>query len=454
MSSILITDCRDLQTGTIRNIWHGLSYDLSVVSAPFGTYPSFSFTPEDDAVIIWAAGQIYHVPVSKNADGELVAGGEPKPILFQAHIEKRLAETRLPKTDIKSVETSDFQRVYAFYELRADEAGRKVVFQGAGATYVQEVGEDAGPAREVPKLHASAPYFSPSFVPGTSDLVIHSRWSDVNFTTFELANLTSGVAYELTGLPLGRYYAPILCSCSGANRQIAFLKTSGDYLTGDVVATAGAGLYIGELTLPSSSSSKSVAIKNVRFVPSEIETDDVVHTQLQFLDKNKKLLVQSPQRVFVIDLAAGPNETGDYKHETIATGRMSTELAVPPPSASSLKSGTDVAAVDFFHVYYAPAVKPDDAIWSKPANATKGLTKLSLDGGHSLAWSGDGSKLFWFLGMSNRITAKWRGSRAYAQVPTSTTPMSRSSIRARRPHNTMPSPSKRSSSSTRATSVA
>ena len=124
MSSILITDCRDLQTGTIRNIWHGLSYDLSVVSAPFGTYPSFSFTPEDDAVIIWAAGQIYHVPVSKNADGELVAGGEPKPILFQAHIEKRLAETRLPKTDIKSVETSDFQRVYAFYELRADEIGR------------------------------------------------------------------------------------------------------------------------------------------------------------------------------------------------------------------------------------------------------------------------------------------------------------------------------------------
>ena len=142
-------------------------------------------------------------------------------------------------------------RVYAFYELRADEAGKKVVFQGAGATYVQEVGEDAGPAREVPKLHASAPYFSPSFVPGTSDLVIHSRWSDVNFTTFELANLTSGVAYELTGLPLGRYYAPVLCSCSGANRQIAFLKTSGDYLTGDVVATAGAGLYIGELTLPS-----------------------------------------------------------------------------------------------------------------------------------------------------------------------------------------------------------
>ena len=77
---------------------------------------------------------------------------------------------------------------------------------------------------------------------------------------------------------------------------------------------------------------------------------------------------------------------------------MSTELAIPPPTAGSLKSGTKVAVVDFFHVYYAPAVKADDAVWSKPANATKGLTRLSLDGGHSLAWSGDGSKLFWFLG--------------------------------------------------------
>ncbi|TFK87930.1 hypothetical protein K466DRAFT_599091 [Polyporus arcularius HHB13444] len=389
---------KDLQTGTIRNIWHGLSYDLSVVSAPFGTYPSFAFTPEDDAVVIWAAGQIYHVPLSRNANGELVAGGEPKPIPFKAHIEKRLAETRSPKTDIKSVETSDLQRVYAFYELRVDEAGEQVVFQGAGATYVQEVGKDARPAREVLKVHSSAPYFSPSFVPGTRDLVIHARWSDVNFTTFEIANLTSETAYELTGLPVGRYYSPVLCGCSGANRQIAFLKTGGDYLTGDVVATAGPGLYIGELALPSSSSSKSVALRNVRFIPSEIRTGDLVHTQLQFLEKNKKLLVQSPQRAFVIDLAAGPNETGDYKHETFATGRMSTELAIPPPTSTSLKSGTKVAVVDFFHVYYAPAVKSDDAVWSKPANATKGLQRLSLDGGHSLAWSGDGSKLFWFLG--------------------------------------------------------
>lgn len=395
---MLIDGARDLETGTLRNIWYGLTYDLSIISAPMGTYPSFAFTPKDDAVIIWAAGKIYHVPLSTNTAGERVLAGEPKVVPFTAHIEKRLAETRTAKIDLKAVETADTQRVYAFHELRVDESGEKAVFQAAGATYVQAVGEEVVPQR-VPALVPAAPYYSPSFVPGAHDLVLHARWSDVNFTTLELANLTSGVAYELTGLPLGRYYSPIACACTGLNRQIAFVRTGGDYLTGGVVATAGAGLYIGDITLPSESGlgKSSIAIKNLRFIPTSIDTSDLLHTQLRFLEKNKKLLVQEPRKAFVIDLASGANEFGDYLSETLASGRMSDELVVPPPASGS-KGTTPAAIVDFFHVYYAPAVKADDAIWSKPANATKGLLRLSVDGGHSITWSGDGSKLFWFLG--------------------------------------------------------
>ena len=274
-------------------------------------------------------------------------------------------------------------------------------FQASGATYVQKVeGGGAHQAQKVPTLHPNAPYFSPSFVPGEKDLVVHARWSDVNFTTFELADLASGAAYEFTGLPLGRYYSPVLCGCSGSKRRIAFIKTGGDYLTGDVVATAGEGLYLGEVTLPSGSQ-KSIEIKNVHFIPSEIDGDDALHTQLQFVDKNKKLLVQSSQRAFVIDLS------GEYKHTTLAKGEMSVELAVPPTSGSSMKGKTGVAIVDFFQVYYAPSVAADDAVWSKPAKATKGLMRLSVDGGHSITWSGDGTKLFWFLGESRLAWRYW-----------------------------------------------
>ncbi|KAL6308701.1 hypothetical protein BKA93DRAFT_763864 [Sparassis latifolia] len=389
---------KDLETGTLQYVWDGLTYDLGAISAPMGTYPSFAFTPDDSAVVIWAAGRIYHVPLSTNARGERIAASTPLPVRFIAHVEKRLAETATARTDISAVETADSQRVYAFQELRIDDAGTRALFQGAGATYVQRVGEGAPRAEKVPTLHLGSPYYSPSFIVGADDLVLHARWSDVNFTTFELANLTSGVAYELTGLPFGRYYSPILCECAGSSRRIAFVKTGGDYLTGDIVATAGSGLYIGEITLPSpANKGSSIPVRNVHLVPSEIDVEDLLKSQIRFLRRNAKLLVQTPRRSFVIDLAKGPNEFGDYTHETLATGRMSTELAVVPSGEGTVKAGK-VAFVEFFYVNVVPHVEADKPVWSKPGNATAGLVRLGIDGGHSIAWSRDGTKLFWFLG--------------------------------------------------------
>lgn len=362
-----------------------------------GTYPSFSFTPNDAAIIIWAAGQIHYVPLSTNAIGEKVAAGDPTPIRFRARIEKRIAETVTAHANVLETETQNTQRVYAFSELRVDESGDKVIFQGAGATYVQSVGKYAGQAKQVPVLHPNAPYYSPSFVQGAEDLVIHARWSDTDFTAFELSNVTSGVAYELAGLPLGRYYLPVFCECSGRERTLAFVKIGGDYLSGDIVATAGAGLYLGDVTLPSDLLDK-VAIENIRYIPSELRMQDLSKTKIQFLEKNSKLLVQQSTRAFVIDLAAGPNDLGEYGHETLAKGRMSSEL-IANPQAPNAYGESLVAFVDFFHVYIAPAVNASEPVWTKPGHTVKGLARLSRDGGHDIIWSGDGKKLFWFLGM-------------------------------------------------------
>ncbi|CAL1703396.1 unnamed protein product [Somion occarium] len=393
---------KDLVTGTIHHIWHGLTYDLSVISAPMGTYPSFAFTPDDSAVIIWAAGQIYHVPLTINGQGEKIGSGSPKPIKFVAHIEKRLAKTVTGYTDVLGVETADTQRVYAFTDLRVNEDGSKAVFQGAGATYVHSLGhKKASKAEKVPTLYPNAPYYSPSFVYGTNDLVIHARWSDTQFTTFELANLTSGAVYELEGLPLGRYYSPVLCECKGSERLIAFIKTPGDYITGDIVATAGAGLYLGSLTLPSLKSPfnlKKIRINDVRFIASSPSADDPSKTKIRFLEKNQKILVQQSQDAYVIDLAARPNEHGIFPEIPVSNGRMSTELVVATGDGSVDAKSVDVAFVDFFHVYFAPGVNANDSVWSKPGNATENLTRLSLDGGHDIVWSGDGKTLLWFLG--------------------------------------------------------
>ena len=311
--------CRDLESGTIYNIWHGLTYDASAITAPMGTYPSFAFTPDDSAIVIWAAGQIYYVPLTINQRGEKVASSTPPhPIRFTAHIEKRLAETRRGGTDVVGVETQDAQIVSSFKELRVDEKGHKVVFQAAGVTYWQEIGKKV-PAK-VPVIDKNAPYYSPTFVRGEDHIVLHARWSDSDFTTLELADIRSGVAYEIQGLPLGRYFSPILCECDGTERKIAFLKSDGTHLSGDIVATAGAGLYIGNIVLPSSES-QNITITNLHFVPSEIDTYDR-QTNIRFLDGKNKLLVQEANRAFTIDLEAGPDKLGAYAHKTLASGKM------------------------------------------------------------------------------------------------------------------------------------
>ncbi|GJE87975.1 thioredoxin-like protein790 [Phanerochaete sordida] len=380
---------KDLITGSIHHVFDGLSYDLTTVSAPMGTYPSFAFTPNDDAVIIWAAGQIYHVPLSTNAVGERTKSKTtPSPIPFVAHVEKRLADTRSSDTDILALETTDTQRVHAFTELRANADGSKVTFQAAGASYVYDVKQKT--VKDVPVLHNDVPYFTPSFVPNAEHLVIHARWSDTKFTTFELADLTSGRTYEVTGLPLGRYYSPVLCECSGSQRRIAFIKSSEDYLSGNIVATAGAGLYVGDITLPGADA-HTLAVHNVQRVSTAVLQDAPASTKLRFLGGAARLLVQQSTHAYVVDLGGGADAHGEYAHETLAGGAMSAELVVNPRTRG-------VAFVDFMHVYYAPRVAADEAVWSKPGKATKGLARLSLDGGHDVVFSGDGKKLFWFLG--------------------------------------------------------
>lgn len=368
-----------------------------------GTYPSYSFTPDDDAIIIWAAGQIYYVPLTINGEGEKVSSGSPKPIKFTAHIEKRLANTVTGYTDLRHLEIAKTQKVYAFTDLRVNSDGSKVVFQGPGVTYVHSVGhEKTSKPKRIPTVHANVPYYSPSFVPGTSDLVIQARWSDTNFSTFEFTNLTSGSAYEIDGLSLGRYFAPTVSGGHDDERLIAFIKTSGDYMTGDIVATAGAGLYVGSLVLPSGSSlgPKKLSIKDVKFIASSPSYDDPAKTKIRWLGSNEKILVEQTQDAYTIDLSAGPDENGRFTEVPVISGESSTELAISPNGAIGGKP-VDVAFVDFYHVYFAPSVSADTPVWSKPGNASEKTARLSVDGGHDLAWSGDGKTLFWFLGKSH-----------------------------------------------------
>ena len=394
-----------------------------------GTYPSFAFTPSSSSpgIVIWAAGQIWHVPLARNAEGELVAASKatnnadltPKVIPFTAHISKKLAETRHVKTDVRRFESGP-QRLRAFTQLVLDEAGKRAAFAGVGQTWVQVLGdslispttlnpiddanfmETSKPANRIPHLHPSASYYSPSFVPDSS-FALHARWDNLKFSSLELADLESGQVWEVAGLPNGRWFGAIVSrAATNGVRTVVLVKTGGDVLTGNVVATAQTGVWVGEINLPLLSLS-AVELNNLRYIPSGIDPSDVV--KLSFMNGGaSEVLVQQSDRVLRVSLHDGAAEV-------VARGKGTSEMIFSStesvPSRLSRHTGRHQAAggaafVSLFHVYYAPSssVDSEKEMWAKPGKAPKNLVRLSGDGGHDIAFSGDGSVIGWFLGAS------------------------------------------------------
>ncbi|KIK54543.1 hypothetical protein GYMLUDRAFT_206518 [Collybiopsis luxurians FD-317 M1] len=408
---------KDLYSGSLYHLWQGLSHAFTMTSTISGSYPSFAFTPNDSAIIIWAKGQIYSVPLTKNEFGEKILSEEPKPIRFTAHIEKRLAETRRLKSelDLLGLETKNTQRIHALKELSVDETGSKAVFQAAGKSIVVQLFGDGGKGKAgiqakpatVPVLSPSSPYYSPSFVPGTNHFVVHARWSDTAFTTLELADIDSDRAYELSGIPFGRYFAAAVSEGQLGDtwRQIAFVKSAGDAFTGHILATARPGIYVGEIHLPSGNEDvRDVPVRGLRFIPnSDVDPFDLA-LNLRFIRQNYvssssrfSLLVQQSSRAFIIPIDSEAEVEASSK--VIVTGMMSSEITVAP----SFRGGVGVSHVAFMerqHIYITSGsnLNPKEKLWAKPGNSTKGLMRLSVDGGHDLAWSKDGRRLSWLLG--------------------------------------------------------
>ncbi|KZV91506.1 hypothetical protein EXIGLDRAFT_676059 [Exidia glandulosa HHB12029] len=385
---------KDLHSGTVRNIWYGLTYDVSVTAAPMGTYPSFAFAPDDSAIIIWAAGHIWRVPLTvEAASGEKVLGGEPTQIPFTARIEKRLAHTLRQTTDIKKVEAADKQRVYAMKELDVDDRGERVVFSAAGATYIHTLhGVDALP-EQLPGRERSSAYYAPAFSP-SGDRVVHVRWDNERFSTLEIVDLASKRVYELGGLPwhIGRYHSPALCTCG---HHIAFARMPGEVASGTIVATHGKGLYVASFDLDSATDG-IVQVGDVRKVSDEAFDPSsalIMPLRLRFSSTScAELLVQTRYQASTISLyRGGPFELAQTH---VANAKMAEQFAVSKDWA---------AWVERMHVYVAPlstVQRTDEGAWAHPKFATRDSARLSDAAGHDVVFSRDGSRVFWLSGPS------------------------------------------------------
>ncbi|KAH8646124.1 hypothetical protein BX600DRAFT_420881 [Xylariales sp. PMI_506] len=376
---------KDMSSGTLHYIWDGLTYDLSTIPAFMGAYPNYGWTGNDSAIVIWAQGKIWRVPVKVNRLGERILGGDPAELPFEARIELSLGQTRYSETRTKEQELANHANIDSLRGLRCDDEGKNVVFEAAGDNYFAEITthDTKSAVVALPKPDEKQSCYAPSFVPNHA-LLLEACWDARLLTGFYLADINTNSTYAIQGIPRGRYVSPI-----SNGRIIAYVRTGKDYMFGDIEETYGAGVWLGEISISSAESDTSAKVSNLKHLPSLAASQD---TKLRLSTVNGKtiLVVENPTSVVQYDLGSG-------QQTVLSTGKTTVEM-------TALARGGTTSAIafrDFQHVWVSmnPVREPFN-VWSKPGDAQtpRDLIRLSEIGGHDVTITGDGNKILWLLG--------------------------------------------------------
>ncbi|MBK8233629.1 MAG: PD40 domain-containing protein [Candidatus Eisenbacteria bacterium] len=200
----------DLETGRERAIWDGLDQDMQENFAFTGTYPLFSFTPDDRAIVIWAKGKLWRIDL---------ASGNPTEIPFRAEVEQVITEAlRFPR-DIAS---DQFRVRMISWPTQAPD-GKSLVFSAVGSLWRMPL-PNGTPSRLGSRGGLA---YAPSFSPDGKWLT-YVTWSDSLAGSVWKMPAGGGSAVDLTTRP-AQYANPIF---SPDGRKIAFVRGDGAVLRG------------------------------------------------------------------------------------------------------------------------------------------------------------------------------------------------------------------------------
>ncbi len=171
---------QDLETGQTYPLYKGLSKDQQEAWAIFGAYTGFSWTPDDEAIVIWGQGKIWKV------DAE---NGETTNIPFEAEINTQVAETVRFKNEAF---TDEFEVKVIRHAITAPDESA-VVFSALGHLWQMEL-PDGTPER----LTEDSDFeFEPAFSRDGQSLAYVS-WNDQEKGAVWLMNLASGRKEKIT----------------------------------------------------------------------------------------------------------------------------------------------------------------------------------------------------------------------------------------------------------------
>ena len=343
---------KDLASGRETPLYAGLDRDMQETWAIHGVYPTFSWTPDNKHLIVWAGGKIHRIDAST---------GQATEIPF------RVRDTRQIQDAVRfNVEVAPDQfDVKMVRHAQTSPDGTKVVFEALGHLYVRDIRAD-GTAGEPRRLTRQSDHFEvfPSWSrDGRS--IVYATWNDQQLGSIRVISANGGQSRTLTQTP-GHYYDPVF-SPDGQN----------------VVYRAGQGGY---LTTPLWSMNPGIYRVSARGGTPELITDSGSNPQF----------AASGDRLFLTKRKDGKNalvsvDMNGADERTHLLSEYASEYAIAP-------NGQWVAWTERFHAYVAPFALTGRPITLSAGGKAIPQTRMTRDAGQWLHWSADSSALNWSNG--------------------------------------------------------
>lgn len=338
----------ELASGEIRVLWDGLSQDQQEAWAIHGVYPSYQWTPDGRAIVIWAKGGLWRVSVPE---------GRAERIPFRVEVEKTLVE---PVHHRFRVDRERF-RARMLRDLALSPDGRIAVFHAVGRLWKMRL-PDGRPER-LTRREGEFEY-QPAFAPDGKS-VLYVSFSDEETSAIRRVSL-DGRRNEPLTREKGFFAHP---RPSPDGRLIAYQRGRPHGLL-DYRFGRDAGIWV---------------MQADGGAPRRISRSG---SAPQWHPRGDRVFFQTGQglqrKLESVDL------NGAERREHLSL-KYPTEVALSP-------DGRYLAFVDHFEVYVAAFPETGRSVELGRDSKAIPVARVSGESGTSPVWSADGRRLHWLLG--------------------------------------------------------
>ncbi|MGO1719291.1 MAG: amidohydrolase family protein, partial [Luteimonas sp.] len=339
----------DLASGQVRPVWDGLSHDQQEAWAIFGPYTGFDWTPDSQAVVVWAQGGLWQVDMGSGEAAEIPFTAQVEQVVSQPlHFAQSLPDGSFNPRMIRDVATS------------AD--GGTLVFHALGHLWRKSL-----PGGTPQRLTSSRDVYEyqPSFSANGRQM-LYTTWSDEEMGAIHVRGASgSGAGRKITS-ERGFYYHPRF---SPDGSRVVYSRSGGSGLTGSLWS-GDRGIYV----IPASGG-EAVRVADSGQSP-QFNHDGSRVLYLDGRGMEKKLMSVGLH-------GEDPREVFDLKYVD--------SVQISP-------DGKWVAFTELFNAYVAPMPEAGRTITLDRETRALPVRPVSADVGSYLHWAADSNSVHWMVG--------------------------------------------------------